>query len=107
MPKCAAGQIEFGRLGRRVAEANFRGGAIGSDGGLLLLREAGQRLGLLEAAAGILPDPRSPLLARHQTGQLLRQRVSGLRRGYEDPNDHGSPRDDPALQAAPLQRLLR
>ncbi len=40
MPKCTVDQIEFGRLGRRVVEANFEGGAISSDGGLLLLREA-------------------------------------------------------------------
>lgn len=78
MPKCTADQIEFGRLGRRVVEANFEGGAISSDGGLLLLREVDQRLGLLEAVAGILPDPRRPLLVKHQTEQLLRQRVFGL-----------------------------
>jgi len=100
MPKCTADQIEFGRLGRRVVEANFRGGAISSDGGLLLLREVDQRLGLLDAVAGTLPDPRSPLLVKHQTEQLLRQRVFGLCQGYEDLNDHDSLRDDLVMQTA-------
>lgn len=59
-----------------------------------------RRLGLLDAAAGILPDPRSPLLVKHQTEQLLRQRVFGLCQGYEDLNDHDSLRDDLALQTA-------
>ena len=98
MPKCTAEQMEFGRLGRRIVEANFRGGAISPDGGLLLLRQVERRLGLLEAVAGILPDPRSPPLVKHRTEQLLRQRVFGLCQGYEDLNDHDSLRDDPALQ---------
>lgn len=100
MPKCTADQIEFGRLGRRVIEANFQGGAITSDGGLLLLRKVDRRLGLLSAVAETLPDPRSPLLLKHPTEQLLRQRVFGLCQGYEDLNDHDSLRDDPTLQTA-------
>ena len=64
MPKCTADQIEFGRLGRRVIEANFQGGAIGSDGGLLMLRQVERRLGLLEAVAD---TPRSAQPAAGQT----------------------------------------
>src|SRR4030042_6285748 len=100
MPKCTADQIEFGRLGRRVVEANFEGGAISSDGGLLMLRQVERRLGLLGAVAETLPDPRSPLLVKHQTEQLLRQRVFGLCQGYEDLNDHDSLRDDLVMQTA-------
>ncbi len=39
MPNCAADEMGLGRLGRWVIEANFRGGAIGSDGGVMLLRQ--------------------------------------------------------------------
>ena len=35
MPKCTDGTMELRRLGRRVVEANFEGGDISSDGGLL------------------------------------------------------------------------
>jgi hypothetical protein len=38
MPKCTQDKIDFGRLGRRVIEADFSGGDLSSDGGLLLLR---------------------------------------------------------------------
>jgi len=100
MPKCTADQIKFGRLGRRVVEANFEGGAISSDGGLLMLRQVERRLGLLGAVAETLPDPRSPLLVKHQTEQLLRQRVFGLCQGYEDLNDHDILRNDLAVQTA-------
>jgi len=36
----------FGRLGRRVIEGGFSGGAIRSDAGVLLLRQVNQRIGL-------------------------------------------------------------
>ncbi len=51
MPKCAAEQMEFGRPGRRVIEANFRGGVISSDGGVMLLRQMDRRIGLSAAVA--------------------------------------------------------
>lgn len=34
MPKCTADELDFGRLGRRVIETNFAGGALSADGGL-------------------------------------------------------------------------
>ena len=39
MPKCTQDKIDFGRLGRRRIEADFSGGDLSSDGGLLLLRQ--------------------------------------------------------------------
>ena len=48
------GRWSFGRLGRRVIEANFEGGDISSDGGLLLLRRVDERIGLSRAAAAVL-----------------------------------------------------
>ncbi len=60
MPNCTADSMNFGRLGRRVIEANFQGGAISSDGGLVLLRQADRRIGLSKAVADVLHDPRDP-----------------------------------------------
>jgi hypothetical protein len=39
MPRRTDAEIEFGRFGRRVIEADFNGGDLSSDGGLLLLRQ--------------------------------------------------------------------
>jgi hypothetical protein len=39
MPRRTDAKIEFGRFGRRVIEADFNGGDLSSDGGLLLLRQ--------------------------------------------------------------------
>jgi hypothetical protein len=100
MPKCTADQIEFGRLGRRHIEANFEGGAISSDGGLMLLRQVDQRMGLSAAVAAVLHDPRNPDLITHELRDLVAQRLYGLCCGYEDLNDHTALRCDPLMQTA-------
>jgi len=38
-------------------EANFRGGEITSDGGVLLLQQVDRQQGLSEAVARVLEDP--------------------------------------------------
>ena len=71
MPKCTANQIDFGRLGRRVVEANFEGGALSSDGGLMLLRQVDRKIGLSAAVAGALHDPRDPEWVTHSLQSLI------------------------------------
>jgi len=93
-------KIEFGRLGRRAVEGRFDGGSMTSDGGVMLLGEVDRKLGLLEAAAHCIADPRNPLLIKHQVRDMLRQRVYGLAQGWEDLNDHTALRLDMAMQTA-------
>lgn len=100
MTKCLAPALEFPRCQRRRVQAEFNGGAISSDGGVVLLRQVDRRLGLLAAVDRVLPDPRDPRLIEHRQLNLLRQRVYGLCLGYEDLNDHTTLRIDPALQTA-------
>lgn len=59
-----------------------------------------RKLGLLQAAARCIADPRNPLLITHGVADMLRQRVYGLALGWEDLNDHASLRDDVAIQTA-------
>ncbi|BBA37413.1 transposase of ISThsp13, IS1380 family [Methylocaldum marinum] len=92
--------MTFGRLGRRVIEANFQGGAISSDGGVMLLRQLDRRLGLSKAVARALSDPRDPDRITHPLQDLIAQRLYGLWCGYEDLNDHDRLRHDPLLQTA-------
>jgi Transposase DDE domain group 1 len=98
--ECKASQLEFQGLGRRQVVANFDGGRISSDGGLLLLREVAQRTGLLERLARCFSDYRDPRLIEHQVAELVAQRVLALAQGYEDLNDHDALRDDPLLALA-------
>jgi hypothetical protein len=92
--------MSFGRLGRRVIEADFSGGAISSDGGLMLLQCLDRKLGLSHAAARVLHDDRAPARVTHDMRALVAQRLYGLCCGYEDLNDHDSLRHDPLAQTA-------
>ncbi|KAF5293944.1 hypothetical protein FQA39_LY19368 [Lamprigera yunnana] len=92
--------LHFGRLGRRVVEGRFDGGSMTSDGGVMLLGQVDRKLGLMDAAARCITDPRSPLLIKHGVRDMLRQRVYGLALGWEDLNDHSALRQDVAMQTA-------
>jgi hypothetical protein len=100
MPKCTTPELSFPSFDRRKIEANFSGGEVSSDGGILLLREADRRLGLVAALDAVLPDPRDPRLIIHRQVDLLRQRIYGLATGSEDLNDHETLRHDLAWQTA-------
>ncbi len=49
MTNCTQGSFEFQACKRRIVEANFQGGDITSDGGVLLLQQVDRCLGLSEA----------------------------------------------------------
>ena len=100
MPDCTQQVFGFPSFDRRKIEAGFTGGDVSSDGGILLLREADRRLGLLQALDAVLPDPRHPVFITHRQVDLLRQRVYGIAQGYEDLNDHQTLRHDLAWQTA-------
>jgi len=100
MPKCTEAKIDFGRLGRRIIEADFTGGDLSSDGGVMLLRQVDERLGLSRAAAAVLPDPRDPERIEHGLREMLAQRIYGLCCGYEDLNDQQTLRADLLMQTA-------
>jgi hypothetical protein len=112
MTQCTQGEFEFtgGGGGRRVVAA-FDSAPVSSNGGVLLLREADHRIGLIEALSGCFRDGRDPDLIEHTVRQLVAQRIYGLALGYEDLNDHEELRADALLglvsgKAKPGQELL-
>ena len=100
MTNCTQESFQFPVLKRRIVEANFQGGDITSHGGVLLLQQVDRRLGLSEAVARTLDDPRRQASIDHNSLSLLRQRVYALALGYEDLNDHETLRLDLAIQTA-------
>tara|TARA_R110002094_G_C4900805_1_gene210278 strand:- start:159 stop:1418 length:1260 start_codon:yes stop_codon:yes gene_type:complete len=81
-------------------EADFQGGEVSSDGGLLLLREVDRRMGLTRRASAVLADERQPGKVSHDATTLLRQRVFALGAGWEDLNDAPQLRCDSIHQVA-------
>lgn len=85
---------------RKKVTAEFAGGSISSDGGLVLLREAERRLGLAEALAGCIREWRDPALVVHTLPAMLRFRMLAIACGYEDVDDCDTLRTDPLFELA-------
>ena len=100
MTECKSGTIEFTAVRRRQVVADFDGGRLTSDAGVVLLREVDRRIGLIDVINDCLPDPRDPRYITHEQREMLAQRIFSLALGYEDLNDQQTLRDDPALQVA-------
>jgi hypothetical protein len=108
MTSCSE-QLTFSFHPCKDVVADFAGGLISSDAGLLAVRELDERLGWTAAVAERLADPRDPVKVRHQRLAQVRQRLFGLIGGYEDANDHTRLRHDPILKTVAgvdLQKTL-
>lgn len=107
MTHCSRDTMRLSGLGTRRVEADFAGGRLTSDAGLLLLREVARRTGLIDAISACMPDPRAPERIEHEQSAMIGQRIFAIAAGYEDLNDHETMRHDPALQlsvgVAPVQ----
>jgi hypothetical protein len=75
-----------------------------SDAGMLILREADHRLGIVESLAGQIFDPRDPELIRYEMVELLRERVYGLAMGYATQDAADRLAHDPAMKLAAWNR---
>jgi Transposase DDE domain group 1 len=98
MTECNPTPLTFSSLGCRRLHADFSGGVLTTDAGMLLLRQADKRLGLLDALNRCIPDPRDPDSITHPQRALLAQRILAIAAGYEDLNDHQHLRHDPLWQ---------
>jgi hypothetical protein len=85
---------------RKKVSASFDGGAISSDGGLLLLREADRRLGLTRMLASCVEDRRDPSRISHAVEEMLLFRMMAIACGHEDADDCDALRDDPLFKLA-------
>jgi hypothetical protein len=90
----------FPAIGRKKVTAAFDGGRITSDGGVLLLAAAEQRLGIAQRLASLIADPRNPLFVTHSVADILRARMLAIACGYEDADDLDHLRTDPGFKLA-------
>ena len=98
MTNCTLNSFQFPVLKNRKVTANFEGGSVSSDGGILFLKEIDKKLNLTTSVAKLLPDRRDQTKIEHSILDMLRQRVYGIALGYEDLNDHDYLRTDIAFQ---------
>jgi hypothetical protein len=98
MTDCFVPQIAFSFYSRKAVVADFAGGQISGDGGLLLLRTVDERYRLTGSAAAALADHRDPARVQHSALLILRQRLYQIAAGYEDADDADHLRHDPVFQ---------
>src|SRR3981081_2309648 len=89
--------ILFADLGPRKVVADFSGGNLSPDAGVLLLRQIDRGLGVSRMLARCFSDLREQTFVEHSLEELLSQRLYGLALGYEDLNDHDQLRCDPLM----------
>ncbi len=102
--QCLPKPLNFGSLKGRKVIADFSGGRITSDAGIVLMAELDKKLKITSRFAECFQDYRAASYVDYSVHQLLAQRVYGIVLGYEDVNDHDKLRYDPALAIA-LEKL--
>ncbi len=85
-------------------KVDFQGSRVTSDGGLLLVRELDERLGLSELIAEHLTDSRGKNM-QLPMADLLRQAVYSRLAGYEDVNDAERLAQDPTFRLMGSERI--
>src|SRR5258706_6901035 len=97
--------ILFDNLGSRKVVADFSGGNLSNDGGVLLLKRIDCGLGVSRMLTGCFSDARKQVLVEHSLEELLAQRIYGLALGYDDLNDHDQLRCDPLIAVGVARRI--
>ena len=93
-------QLSFNGL----LKIDFQGSRITSDGGLILVRELDERLGLNELIGEHLTDHRGPN-SRLSLADLFRQSVYSRLAGYEDVNDAERLSQDPTFRLIGSEKI--
>jgi Transposase DDE domain group 1 len=75
-------------------------GNLSANGGLVVLREVAERLGLAEVIARPIPDTRNPSHVRHSYADMITARMMMIAAGHEDCDDIDALKADPALKIA-------
>ncbi|MGB3612228.1 MAG: IS1380 family transposase [Elainellaceae cyanobacterium] len=93
-------ELPFDFYQPRRLEVQFSDLELSSDAGILLVRQADERLGVSAQIADCIEEWRDPAKITHSLPQLVSQRVYQLIGGYEDANDSNTLRHDPIYKIA-------
>ena len=100
LTECIPEQFKFGKVKGRNVIANFQGGRLTSDRGLVLIAELDKKRQITARFASCFTDYRHQGYVNHSVTDLVAQRIYGLIQGYEDLNDHEKLRSDPVFTIA-------
>lgn len=87
--------VPFLELLRRPVVVKFKQRHVSSDGGAILLKACGRRLGLTDRLRRSMVDTRQEGKIAHSICDLVRQRLFAIACGYADCNDAARLTEDP------------
>lgn len=90
--------FDLADFGHNKVQVNFSLEETSNDGGLLLLQEVDNKIGLTERLASCIQDTRHQSYVKHSTASMPGQRIMQIAAGYEDANDCNQLKDDRILQ---------
>jgi hypothetical protein len=90
--------LVFPTVGGKEVVSRNDGGDITSDAGLLLVSLADKKIGLTQAMADAILDPREQGKVSHGIIEMARERIYAICQDYDDANDLNTLRHDPALK---------
>jgi hypothetical protein len=79
-------------------QVKFSSFDLSADAGLLLLRQAEEKIQVCQGLADCLIDNREQKKVKHSLVELFRQRIYQIAAGYEDANDSNNLRHDPIFK---------
>ena len=97
--------LSFGKQKGKEIIADFNGGQITSDAGLLLLSSINQKYHITERISQSLSDQRDQRYTTYETEELISQRLFQSACGYEDCNDAHSLRNDSMFKIASQREI--
>jgi hypothetical protein len=85
-------------VNKKPVEVSFTAEKTSSDGGLLLLKEIENKIGIINSIASCIHDERHQSYVHHSIYSMISQRVFQIAAGYEDTNDCDTLKDDAILK---------
>ena len=92
--------LQFASISGKIVTADFTGGDVTSDIGVMAMREIANKIGIIEQLAKAIHDERHQSYVKHELIELLTQRIFQITCGYEDANDANDLRVDPGIKAS-------
>ncbi len=83
---------------KKPIEISYSGEKISSDGGLLILKEVDNQIGIIDGLNSCIKDDRDQRYIDHTIKEILSQRVYQIAAGYEDANDCNSLKEDAIIK---------
>jgi hypothetical protein len=101
--KAKTPDISLNFFKNKSIKVNFSQLNLSGDSGLLLVRQAEEKVKICQGFANCLDDQRQQGKVTHSTNRLILQKVLQVAAGYEDMNDSNYLRHDPILKMACTQ----